>query len=62
MGVECDKDVHYPSTYIEVIIREAMAGGKERVKAGGELIRDVRFADDQGMKNDSQRRFRNAFA
>ena len=37
------------SIYTEMMMNEAMEGSKDGVRVGGELIRDVRFADDQGM-------------
>ena len=35
--------------YAEAMMAEAMEGVEEGVKIGGKLIKDVRFADDQGM-------------
>ena len=35
--------------YAESMIMEAMEGLDEGIKVGGKLVRDVRFADDQGM-------------
>jgi len=37
------------SIYAEMMMNEAMENSEEGVKVGGELIRDVRFADDQGQ-------------
>ena len=37
------------SIYAEAMMVEAMEGIEEGVKVGGELVKDVRFADDQGM-------------
>jgi hypothetical protein len=37
------------SIYAEAMMLEAMEGIEEGVRVGGKLIRDVRFADDQGM-------------
>ena len=37
------------SIYTEMMMNEAMEGSNDGVRVGGELIRDVRFADDQGM-------------
>ena len=35
--------------YAEAMMVEAMEGIEEGIKIGGKLIKDVRFADDQGM-------------
>src|SRR5438034_2009761 len=35
--------------YAEAMMVEAMEGIEEGIKVGGKLIKDVRFADDQGM-------------
>ena len=35
--------------YAEAMMEEAMEGIEEGVKIGGKLLKDVRFADDQGM-------------
>jgi hypothetical protein len=37
------------SIYAEAMMLEAMEGIEEGVRVGGKLIRDMRFADDQGM-------------
>src|SRR5579864_706949 len=37
------------SIYAEAMMLEAMEGIEEGMRGGGKLIRDVRFADDQGM-------------
>src|SRR5438132_2700983 len=37
------------SIYAEAMMVEAMEGIEEGIKVGGKLIKDVRFADDQGM-------------
>jgi hypothetical protein len=37
------------SIYAEAVMVEAMEGIEEGVRVGGELVKDVRFADDQGM-------------
>ena len=37
------------SMYAEAMMKEAMEGVEEGVKVGGQVIQDVRFADDQGM-------------
>ena len=37
------------SLYVEMMMEEAMEDAEERVKEGGYLLRDVKFADDQGM-------------
>jgi hypothetical protein len=37
------------SLYVEMMMEEAMEESEEGVKVGGYLLRDVRFADDQGM-------------
>src|SRR5688572_32972499 len=35
--------------YAEAMMVEAMEGIKEGIQIGGKLLKDVRFADDQGM-------------
>ena len=35
--------------YAEAMMAEAMEGIEEGIKIGGNLLKDVRFADDQGM-------------
>jgi hypothetical protein len=35
--------------YAEAMMTEAMEGIEEGIKIGGNLLEDVRFADDQGM-------------
>ena len=42
------------SIYAEMMMKEAMESSEDGVKVGGELIRDVRFADDQGMVDNSE--------
>ena len=37
------------SIYAEMMIIEAMEDMEEGVRVGGELLKDVKFADDQGM-------------
>jgi hypothetical protein len=37
------------SIYAEMMVGEALDGMEEGIKVGGRLIKDVRFADDQGM-------------
>jgi hypothetical protein len=37
------------SIYAEAMMLEAMEGIEEGVRVGGKLVKDVRFADDQGM-------------
>jgi hypothetical protein len=37
------------SIYAEMMMAEALEGVEEGIRVGGELISDVRFADDQGM-------------
>lgn len=39
--------------YAESMMREAMDGIEEGVKVGGRLVKDVRFADDQGVAADN---------
>jgi hypothetical protein len=41
--------------YIEMMMKEAMDGSEEGVNVGGKLIRDVRFADDQGMVDNTEK-------
>jgi len=42
------------SVYAEMMMVEAMEGIEEGVKVGGTLLKDVRFADDQGMVASTQ--------
>ena len=37
------------SIYAESMMKEAMDDIRTGIKVGGKLVRDVRFADDQGM-------------
>ena len=37
------------SIYAESMMKEAMEGSDDSIKVGGQLITDIRFADDQGM-------------
>ena len=37
------------SIYAEMVMKEAMEDVEEGVRVGGELLKDVKFADDQGM-------------
>ena len=37
------------SLYAEMMMEEAMEGIEEGITIGGKLLKDVRFADDQGM-------------
>ena len=41
------------SLYAEAVVKEALADVDEGVKVGGELLKDIRFADDQAMTADS---------
>ena len=43
------------SMYAEAMMIEILEGNEEGVMVGGELIPDVRFADDQGMISNSER-------
>ena len=43
------------SIYVERMMLEAMDGLEEGISVGGELIRDVRFADDQAMLGSTER-------
>jgi hypothetical protein len=43
------------SIYAEAMMIETLEDNEEGVKVGGELISDVRFADDQGMISNSER-------
>ena len=43
------------SIYVEAMMKEAMYGSEEGVCVGGELVRDVRFADDQGMVDNTEK-------
>ena len=51
--MELDKDVYYFallfSIYAEIMMIEAIADVEEGVRAGGELLHDIKFADDQKM-------------
>ena len=40
--------------YAEAMMIEAMEGMDEGIKVGGKLLQDVRFADDQGMVEDTE--------
>jgi hypothetical protein len=42
------------TVYAEMMMIEAMEGIEEGVKVGGKLLKDVRFADDQGMVASSE--------
>ena len=42
------------SVYVEMIMIEAMKRVEEVVAVGGELLKDVRFADDQAMVANSE--------
>ena len=37
------------SLYAEFMMKDAMDTVKEGIKVGGKIVKDVRFADDQGM-------------
>ena len=37
------------STYAEMMMIEALEDIEEGVRVGGDLVKDVKFADDQGM-------------
>src|SRR6476469_4927821 len=37
------------SIYAELMMKEALENVEERITLGGELIKDVKYADDQGM-------------
>ena len=43
------------SIYAESMMKEAMDGIRTGIKVGGKLVRDVRFADDQGMVAGTQK-------
>ena len=43
------------SIYAEMMMKEAMEDIIEGVKVGGELLKDVRFADDQAMVASTER-------
>jgi Reverse transcriptase (RNA-dependent DNA polymerase) len=43
------------SIYAEAMMMETLDGAEEGIRVGGELISDVRFADDQGMVANSER-------
>ena len=42
------------SIYAEAMMTEALTDCEEGIKVGGELLSDVRFADDQGMLASSE--------
>ena len=42
------------TVYAEAMMMEAMEDIDEGVMVGGKLLKDVRFADDQGMVADSE--------
>ena len=42
------------SIYAESMMKEAMEGSEDGIKVGGQLITDVRFADDQGMVDNTE--------
>ena len=42
------------SIYAEMMMAEALEGAEEGIRVGGEIVADVRFADDQGMVASSQ--------
>ena len=42
------------SIYAESMMKEAMEGSEDVIKVGGQLITDVRFADDQGMVDNTE--------
>src|SRR6476469_2641140 len=37
------------SIYAEVMMKEALENVEKRIRVGGELIKDVKYGDDQGM-------------
>ena len=37
------------SIYAEMMMKEALENVEEGIRVGGELIKDVKYADDQGM-------------
>src|SRR6476469_6404701 len=37
------------SIYVEMMMKEAFENVEEGIRVGGELIKDVKYADDQGM-------------
>ena len=43
------------SIYAESMMKEAMDGIRAGIKVGGKLVRDVRFADDQGIVAGTQK-------
>ena len=42
------------SIYIESLMKEAMEGSEDGIKVGGQVLQDVRFADDQAMVDSSE--------
>ena len=42
------------SIYAESMMKEAMEGSEDGIKVGGQLITDIRFADDQGMVDNTE--------
>ena len=43
------------SIYAEMMMKEAMEGVEDGIKVGGEIVNDVRFADDQRMISNTER-------
>ena len=44
------------SLYVEMMMEEAMEESEKGIKVGGYLLRDVRFADDQGIVANAEKR------
>ena len=42
------------SIYADSMMNEAMEGSEDHIKVGGKLITDIRFADDQGMVDNTE--------
>src|SRR6476469_7431713 len=40
--------------YAEMMMKEALENMEEGIRVGGELIKDVKYADDQGMVNNTE--------
>src|SRR6476661_352103 len=42
------------SIYAEMMMKEALENAEEEVRVGGELIKDMKYADDQGMVGNTE--------
>ena len=46
------------SIYAEMMMKEAVENVKEGIRVGGELIKDMKYADDQGMFANTKQDYR----